>query len=82
MAFYAWLIFAGSASAQCIETRAGNGSFGYSGDSGPATAAELADPAGVFADGAGSIYIADTNNRRSRMIDLLGNLSTVAGDGN
>jgi len=82
MAFYAWLIFAGSASAQGIETRAGNGSFGYSGNGGPATVAELADPAGVFADGAGSIYIADTNNRRIRMVDLLGNLSTVAGDGN
>ena len=82
MAFYAWLIFAGSASAQGIETRTGNGSFGYSGNGGPVTAAELADPAGGFADGAGSIYIADTNNRRIRMVDLLGNLSTVAGDGN
>ena len=43
-----------------ITTVAGNGTEGYSGDNGPATAAELDGPAGVAVDAAGDLFIADS----------------------
>ena len=43
-----------------ITTVAGNGTAGYSGDGGQATAAELNDPTGVAVDAAGDLFIADT----------------------
>lgn len=45
-----------------ISTVAGNGSFGYSGDGGPATSAELDFPPGVAVDAAGDLFIADTES--------------------
>jgi sugar lactone lactonase YvrE len=45
-----------------ITTIAGNGSFGYTGDGGPATSAALSGPTGVAVDGAGNIYVADNGN--------------------
>ncbi len=57
---------------------AGNGTSGYSGDGGPATSAALAQPGGVFADGSGNIFIADTGNCVIREVSG-GNISTVAG---
>ena len=48
-----------------ITTVAGNGhASGYSGDNGPATAAELTFPAGVAVDAAGDLFIADSGNNR------------------
>ncbi len=41
---------------------AGNGTAGYSGDSGPATSAELYDPMNVAFDSAGNMFIADGGN--------------------
>jgi NHL repeat len=41
---------------------AGSGASGYSGDGGPATAAELDDPQGVGTDRQGDLYIADSEN--------------------
>ena len=64
-----------------ISTVAGNGSFGYGGDNGPATAAELNQPEGVTVDAAGNIYIADTVNDRVREVGSDGNIATVAGTG-
>jgi len=49
-----------------IYTIAGNGTAGYSGDGGPATAAEMNQPAGLALDGCGNVYIADLNNNRVR----------------
>jgi trimeric autotransporter adhesin len=46
-----------------IYTVAGTGKAGYSGDGGPATAAEIDYPVGVAVDGAGNLVIADGNNR-------------------
>jgi sugar lactone lactonase YvrE len=64
-----------------ITTVAGNGTAGFAGDTGLATAAELQKPAGVALDGAGDVYIADTGNARVRRVDAsTGIISTVAGD--
>ena len=51
-----------------IYTIAGNGHAGFSGDGGPAAAAELAAPFGVAVDGAGNLLIADTNGSRIRAV--------------
>ncbi len=65
-----------------ISTVAGNGTFGYSGDGGPATSAELslAGAGSVAVDGAGNLYIADLGNNRVRKVKG-GTISTVAGNG-
>ncbi|MGA2966295.1 MAG: hypothetical protein ABSD64_08790 [Terriglobales bacterium] len=57
---------------------AGNGTRGYSGDGGSATSAALNGPEGVFVDGQGNIFIADTANCLIREVSS-GNISTVAG---
>jgi len=62
-----------------IHTVAGNGTAGFSGDGGPATAASLNGPFAVAVNAAGEIYIADTNNNRVRKVDLKGMITTVAG---
>jgi len=64
-----------------ITTFAGNGSYGFSGDGGPAANASLSQPWGIAADGTGNLYIADLDNVRVRRVDSLGNISTVAGNG-
>ena len=52
-----------------ITTVAGIGNGGYSGDGGPATSAAINKPSGVFVDGSGNIYIADTDNDCIRKVD-------------
>ena len=65
-----------------ISTVAGNGTWGYSGDDGPATAAELAYPTGVAVDSAGDLFIADEGSSRIREVDVsTGVITTVAGGG-
>ena len=63
-----------------ITTVAGIGTFGFAGDNGPATNAQLAGPSGLALDTAGSIYFADLGNQRIRKI-VNGVISTVAGNG-
>ncbi len=64
-----------------INTVAGNGTSGFSGDNGPATSAELSYPNGVAFDIAGNLYIADSSNFRIRKMDVHGTITTIAGNG-
>ena len=64
-----------------ITTFAGNGTAGYSGDGGPATSAQLNNPARVATDAQGNVYIIDNLNQCIRMVNTSGIISTVAGNG-
>ena len=65
-----------------ITTVAGEGNSGFSGDNGPAAAAQLNYPTGVATDSAGNLYIADRFNSRIRMVSAAtAVISTVAGSG-
>jgi uncharacterized protein (TIGR03437 family) len=67
-----------------ITTVAGNGTKGFSGDGGPATAAALnlfGTHAGLAVDTAGNLYIPDIANHRVRKVDTAGIITTVAGNG-
>ena len=63
---------------------AGNGTYGLSGDNGPAAAAQLGGdsqdggPSGIAVDATGNVYIADTYNSRIRKVSD-GVITTVAG---
>ncbi len=71
-----------SAQSMVINTIAGNGTAGYSGDGGPATAAVFDSPSDVAVDAAGNIIIADNRNHRIRKIDAAtGIIKTIAGTG-
>ena len=75
-----------------IYTIAGDGTSGFSGDSGPGTAAELSAPRRVAVDAMGNLLIADTVNNRIRVAAhrtgtfygktmTAGDIYTVAGNG-
>ncbi len=65
-----------------INTIAGNGQQGYSGDGGAAINAALNLPGGVAVDSSFNIYIADTNNNSVRLVTFsTGNITTIAGTG-
>ncbi len=64
-----------------ISTLAGNGAAGYAGDGGPATAAELDLPRGVFVTSTGAVIFADSNNQRLRMVTSSGTITTIVGSG-
>ena len=65
-----------------INTIAGTGTLGYSGDGGPALNAKFNFPVEVFVQSNGNIYIGDANNYRIRKIDAAtGIITTIAGTG-
>jgi hypothetical protein len=85
--FYGQAMVAGD-----IYTIAGDGDPGYSGDGGPATAAQLNAPVAVAADPAGNVVISDNGNDRVRVTAastgtfygqamVAGDIYTVAGNG-
>jgi hypothetical protein len=64
-----------------ITTFAGNGTAGFTGDSGAAIQAELNVPIGVCVAPSGAVYVNDLANHRVRMISTSGTITTVAGSG-
>ncbi len=62
-----------------ISTLAGNGTPGYSGDSGSATQAQLSSPGALALGSSGKVYIADSGNHVVRLVSG-GAISTVAGN--
>jgi hypothetical protein len=53
----------------------------FAGDGGPATEASLNGPAGLAAGKDGSLFIADSGNKRIRRVDSEGMIATIAGNG-
>ncbi len=51
-----------------INTIAGNGVSGFSGDGGLALLAQISFPVGIAVDRSGNIYFADENNNRIRVL--------------
>jgi hypothetical protein len=64
-----------------IDTIAGTGTAGYSGDGGLAIEAMLRFPSNIASDASGNLYIADSSNHRIRKVDQNGIITTVAGTG-
>ena len=62
-----------------LSTFAGTGTAGFSGEGGPANLAQLNSPFGVAVDGAGNVYIADSNNNCIRKVSTTGTIAIVAG---
>src|SRR5438309_1639831 len=63
-----------------ISTIAGSGSFGFSGDRGAATSAQLNSPYGLAWDQTRNVlYIADTLNNRVRVVDSRGTIRSLVG---
>ncbi len=79
----AFLVGSSTADAQSgkIQTMAGTGSYGYSGDTGPATAAVIDAVYAIAADSQGNLYLADSWNNRIRKIAANGIIATIAGTG-
>lgn len=69
-----------------ITTVAGTGVTGYSGDGGPATAAQIGGVRAMALDAEGNLYLADTANQRVRVVlggegRFAGHILTIAGTG-
>ena len=64
-----------------INTFAGTGVPGYSGDNGPAALAQFNGPRAVALDANGNVFVSDSDNNAVRMITPDGTISTVAGTG-
>jgi len=64
-----------------IDPFAGTGTAGFSGDGGPASAAELHRPTDVTVGPNGDLFVADWLNSRIRRVDAGGIISTFAGNG-
>jgi hypothetical protein len=77
----AFLPASAGAATNLISTLAGNGTRGFSGDGGPATASELNGPLSATLTPDGGFLIADQSNSRVRRVAPDGTITTVAGSG-
>jgi len=75
------LLIANLAQAATIETFAGTGVKGYTGDNGPAAQAQINNPFALARGPDGALYFCDTDNNCVRRIARDGTISTVAGCG-
>lgn len=75
------LLFSLPSTAQIITTVVGNGTYGYSGDGGPALNAQLSDVYYTYPafDHLGNMYIAINGDNTIRKIDSTGIITTIAG---
>ena len=64
-----------------INTVAGSGTVGFSGDGSAATAANINRPLCVAFDASNILYFVDNGNNRIRSVDASGIINTVAGNG-
>jgi sugar lactone lactonase YvrE len=64
-----------------IRTLAGNGTVGYSGDGGSATAAGLDGQVNIAVDNAGDLFVAEPDNRVREVSPSTGIITTIAGTG-
>ena len=64
-----------------MSTVAGTGTAGFSGDNGPATAAQMRTPTGVAGTADGGYVFSDQGNSRVRRISPSGVVTTIAGNG-
>ena len=64
-----------------VQVVAGTGESGFSGDGGPASEAQLDDPAGLALKPDGTLLIADSFNGRIRAVTPDGKINTIAGGG-
>ena len=65
-----------------LTTIAGNGNFGFSGDGGPAVAAEIQGPTSMAQGPDGTLYFVDSQNFRVRAISPTGTMNTVLSTAN
>ena len=72
---------AGQAADWMISTFAGTGVQGFSGDGGPAVAAQINDPYGVVRGPDGAIWFCEHNGHRIRRVAPDGTITTIAGTG-
>src|SRR6478672_11417404 len=63
-----------------ISTFAGNGTQGFSGDGGPATAAQLDNPFGIVRGPDGALWSCEYGGQRIRRVDKNGTIQTMAGN--
>ncbi len=74
-------VFKVTASTNHINSYAGTGVYGFSGDGGPGNQALVNTPTSLAIDSSGNLYFIDLYNARVRVVASSGNISTVAGDG-
>jgi sugar lactone lactonase YvrE len=67
-------------SSNTVKFFAGNGTYGFLGDGGAATSAELRQPFGVAKDTTGNVYVADTSSCVVREVNTGGIINEFAGD--
>ena len=76
-----WLLPVFPGRAASVTILAGAGPNGFSGDGGPAAAAQLNNPFAVARGPEGALYICDVDNQRIRRVTADGKISTCAGNG-
>lgn len=64
-----------------ITTVVGNGTYGWSGDGGPPTSAQLSAPVSITFDASGNLYIIDIGCHCARKVTSSGTITSIAGIG-